>query len=129
MKIENKRKLEINILTIFLMFYAIVLILFIQTKEESVTYELCKNSKQEYYSLSNEQISMICKINGAEKTISVHHNEAKVDIKGTKKKPYVEIEGRYWRPKLPILNSCPTDIRNICELKTVTIYIPEGTEL
>lgn len=28
-----------------------------------------------------------------------------------------------------ILNSWPTDIRNICELKTVTIYIPEGTEL
>lgn len=113
------------------MFFAIVLFLFIQTKEETVTYELCKNSKQEYYDydFGNERISVICKINGEEKLISLFPNRLNVYIKETKKEPYVEIEGRYWRPKLPILNSWPTDIRNICELKTVTIYIPEGTEL
>lgn len=92
-------------------------------------YELCKNSKQEYYDFGNERISVICKINGEEKLISLFPNRSNVYIKETKKEPYVEIEGRYWRPKLPILNSWPTDIRNICELKTVTIYIPEGTEL
>ncbi len=129
MKIKNKRKLEINILTTFLIFFVIVLFLFIQTKEETVTYELCKNSKQEYYDFGNERISVICKINGEEKLISLFPNRSNVYIKETKKEPYVEIEGRYWRPKLPILNSWPTDIRNICELKTVTIYIPEGTEL
>lgn len=129
MKIKNKRKLEINILTTYLMFFAIVLFLFIQTKEETVTYELCKNSKQGYYDFGNERISVICKINGEEKLISLFPNRSNVYIEETKKEPYVEIEGRYWRPKLPILNSWPTDIRNICELKTVTIYIPEGTEL
>lgn len=90
MKIKNKRKLEINILTTFLIFFVIVLFLFIQTKEETVTYELCKNSKQEYYDFGNERISVICKINGEEKLISLFPNRSNVYIKETKKEPYVE---------------------------------------
>lgn len=81
MKIKNKRKLEINILTTFLIFFVIVLFLFIQTKEETVTYELCKNSKQEYYDFGNERISVICKINGEEKLISLFPNRSNVYIK------------------------------------------------
>ena len=129
MKIKNKRKLEINILTTFLIFFVIVLFLFIQTKEETVTYELCKNPKQEYYDVGNERISVICKINGEEKLISLFPNRSNVYIKETKKEPYVEFEGRYWRPKISIFASWSTDIRYLYKLKKVTIYIPEGTEL
>ena len=129
MRIRNNRNLKARLFIIVLILFAIILILYGLTREETKTYELCKNSKQEYYDFGNERISVICKINGEEKLISLFPNRSNVYIKETKKEPYVEIEGRYWRPKLPILNSWPTDIRNICELKTVTIYIPEGTEL
>lgn len=129
MRIRNNRNLKARLFIIVLILFAIILILYGLTKEETKTYELCKNFKQEYYDFGSERISIICKINGEEKLISLFPNRSNVYIKETKKEPYVEIEGRYWRPKLPILNSWPTDIRNICELKTVTIYIPDGTEL
>lgn len=129
MRIRNNRNLKARLFIIVLILFAIILILYGLTKEETKTYELCKNFKQEYYDFGSERISIICKINGEEKLISLFPNRSNIYIKETKKEPYVEFEGRYWRPKISIFSSWSTDIRYLYKLKKVTIYIPEGTEL
>ena len=67
MRIRNNRNLKARLFIIVLILFAIILILYGLTKEETKTYELCKNFKQEYYDFGSERISVICKINGEEK--------------------------------------------------------------
>lgn len=62
MRIRNNRNLKARLFIIVLILFAIILILYDLTREETKTYELCKNSKQEYYDFGNERISVICKI-------------------------------------------------------------------
>lgn len=66
MRIRNNRNLKARLFIIVLILFAIILILYGLTKEETKTYELCKNFKQEYYDFGSERISIICKINGVQ---------------------------------------------------------------
>lgn len=86
MRIRNNRNLKARLFIIVLILFAIILILYGLTKEETKTYELCKNFKQEYYDFGSERISVICKINGEEKLISLFPNRSNVYIKETKKR-------------------------------------------